>query len=146
MERAEVSVVVNRPIKDVWNVVSRIEDHPKFMSGTREASVTSEGEIGPGTTYRYVGEVLGRKFVTEGEITAFDPPRLYGFRATKSPFPLQGEWILEEQGEATKVTLRGAGEPGGFFQMATPLLMKLARRQLETDLNNLKDLLEAQAL
>ena len=36
------------------------------------------------------------------------------------------------------------GEPGGFFRLVGPVLEMAGRRQLRTDLENLKDLLEAQ--
>jgi hypothetical protein len=36
------------------------------------------------------------------------------------------------------------GEPGGFFGLVGPVLEMAGRRQFRTDLENLKDLLEAQ--
>jgi hypothetical protein len=36
------------------------------------------------------------------------------------------------------------GEPGGFFRLVGPVLEMAGRRQFRTDLENLKDLLEAQ--
>ncbi len=33
---------------------------------------------------------------------------------------------------------------GGFFKLAEPLAIRMVRRQLETSLNNLKDVLEAE--
>jgi hypothetical protein len=37
-------------------------------------------------------------------------------------------------------------EPGGFFKLADPLVTRMAKRQFESDLANLKDLMEAHAL
>lgn len=37
-------------------------------------------------------------------------------------------------------------EPGGFFKLAEPLIVSMARRQFQSDLDNLKDLMEANAL
>jgi hypothetical protein len=44
----------------------------------------------------------------------------------------------------TKVTFRGEGDSGGFFKLADPLVSRMAKRQLEADAANLKDLLESQ--
>jgi hypothetical protein len=37
------------------------------------------------------------------------------------------------------------GEPGGYFKLAGALLERAGRRQFRTDLETLKDLLEAQS-
>jgi hypothetical protein len=34
----------------------------------------------------------------------------------------------------------------GFFKLAEPLMLRMGRRQLQSDLDNLKDLMEANAL
>ncbi len=36
-------------------------------------------------------------------------------------------------------------ELGGFFKLAEPIVVRISKRQVEADYNNLKDLLEAQA-
>ena len=43
------------------------------------------------------------------------------------------------------MTVVGRAEPGGFFKLAEPIVIRMAKRQLETDFANLKDLLEAGA-
>ena len=37
-------------------------------------------------------------------------------------------------------------EPGGFFKLAEPLVIAMAKRSFQGDLDNLKDLMEADAL
>jgi hypothetical protein len=58
---------------------------------------------------------------------------------------LPTEWTLafEEVAGGTRYTQVAEGEPGGFFALVGPLLERVGRRQLRTDLENLKDLLEA---
>ena len=55
------------------------------------------------------------------------------------------EWALtfKEVAGRTRYTQVAEGEPGGFFGLFGPLLERVGRRQLRTDLENLKDLLEA---
>lgn len=36
-------------------------------------------------------------------------------------------------------------EPGGFFKLAEPIVARMGKRQVDTNLANLKELLEAQA-
>lgn len=81
---------------------------------------------------------------TTGEITAYDPPRQSAWKAIKSPFPMNGATALESVAGGTRVTLTLDVEPGGFFKLAEPLLVKQQTSQMETDLAKLKQILEAQ--
>ena len=45
----------------------------------------------------------------------------------------------------TRLSIAGEAQLGGFFRIAEPIVVRMARRQMETDMANLKDLLEAQA-
>ena len=56
---------------------------------------------------------------------------------------MESETIFEAVDSGTKVTVITQGEPGGFFKLAEPIVVRMAKRQIETDFANLKDLLEA---
>jgi hypothetical protein len=45
----------------------------------------------------------------------------------------------------TEVTITAKVEAAGLFKMTEPVVARMANRQVETDIQNLKDLLEAQA-
>ena len=45
----------------------------------------------------------------------------------------------------TRVTEAVEAEIGGFFKLAEPLVVRMAKRQVAADYGNLKDLLESQA-
>lgn len=144
METGSASVVIDRPIEEVFSFVTRIEDHPRWMSFARQAQVTSEGPVQVGSTYLYNGEFLGRKMETTGEVVEYEVPRRYGWRATSRPFPSEGSWAFEAVDGGTRVTLTMSAEPGGFFSLAASVLMRMGRRIIEADLANLKELLETQ--
>jgi uncharacterized membrane protein len=143
--KIEASVQINRPIEEVFAFAGNIENNPQWQSGVLEAEVTSEGPIAVGTTYRYVTRLLGRQIETDGEITEYEPNRRYSFKSTSGPFPIGGRLTCEAADGGTKVTLVVAADIGGFFKMAEPLVVRMVKRQYETDVSNLKSLLEAQA-
>ena len=60
------------------------------------------------------------------------------------PIPDQ-DWTytFEEVLVGTRLTRAVEGEPGGFFKLADPLIERALKRQVRTDLETLKDLLEA---
>ena len=53
---------------------------------------------------------------------------------------------FEPVGGGTRVSQTMEAEPGGFFKLAEALMVPIARRQFQNDLNNLRDLMDAHAL
>ena len=146
MARVEVSTTIKRPVEDVWAVISNVENNPKWSSFALDAKQTSPGPLGVGTTARFVGKFLGRRMESESVITEFEPNRKYSWENKSGPFPLKGSTALEQIDGGTRVTGTIEGEPGGFFKLAEPLVITMAKRSLKGDLDNLKDLMEANAL
>jgi len=146
MARADVSTTIKRPVEDVWAVISNVENNPKWSSFALDAKQTSPGPLGVGTTARFVGKFLGRRMESESVITEFEPNRKYSWENKSGPFPLKGSTALEQIDGGTRVTGTIEGEPGGFFKLAEPLVITMAKRSLKGDLDNLKDLMEANAL
>jgi uncharacterized membrane protein len=140
------TTTINRSVGDVFAVLSKLEDTPKWSSTAIEAKMTSAGPIGVGATARYVDKFLGRRIESEVEITEFEPNRKLTMQSTSGPFPFRGSVTLEGNGGSTRVGGSFEAEPGGFFKLAEPLLVRIGKRQFESDLANLKDLMEANAL
>ena len=146
MARAEVSTTIQRPVEDVFAVISDLENNPKWTSGVLDAKQTSPGPIGVGTTARTTSKFLGRRIENEMEVTEYEPDRRFSWRSRSGPFPFQGSVTLEQIGRGTRVAVTFEADPGGFFKLAEPLIVSVARRQFQSDLDNLKDLMEANAL
>ena len=68
----------------------------------------------------------------------------FAFKSTSGPIPVAGSYTLEPVGDGTRVIFALEGEPGGFFKVAEPIVRRITLRQWETNLANLKDLLEAE--
>jgi uncharacterized protein YndB with AHSA1/START domain len=146
MATLELSIVINRPVEEVFAFLSNPENGPKWSSGSGDVQITSAGPIGVGTTYRTVRTVLGRRIEGENEVTAYEPNRSYATKSTSGPFPVESRVTFERVEGGTRVTGTLVGEPGGFFKLAEPLLVSMFKRQFDADLANLKDLMEAHAL
>jgi uncharacterized membrane protein len=141
--KIEASLVINRAIEEVFAFAGNVENNPQWQSGVLEERVTSEGPIGAGTTYRYVSQLLGRRIETDGEITEYEPNRKYSFKSISGPFPIEGGFTFEAAEGGTRVALAVEADIGGFFKMAEPLVARAIKKQFETDVSTLKDILEA---
>ena len=145
MPRVESSIVINRPPEEVFAFLSDKDNDPLWQSGVVEASKTSEGPWAVGSTGRNVNRFLGRQIESTWEITEYELNKKVSFKSTSGPMPYQGSWTLEPVENGTRYTVVFYAEIGGLFKLAEPLVLGMAKRQMETDLGNVKDLLEAQA-
>ena len=146
MATFEINLVINRPIEEVFAFISNPENQPRWRATTLEISRTSSEPLGVGSIVKGRFTFLGRPFEGNLEIIALEPYQRYGTRLVEGPFPLEARYTLEPAESSTQLTLVIEGEPGGFFKLAEPLVVSLAKRSYESDLHNLKDLLEAQAV
>ena len=145
MAKLEAGITINRPVEEVFAFTSNPENEPLWRSELLEMEQTSEGPIGVGTTYREVMQFLGRRIESTAEITKYEPNNMIAMKSTSGPlaFELTGTYQPVEDG--TELTFEVEAEVGGFFRVAEPLVARMGKRQMETQLANIKDLLEAQA-
>jgi len=146
MATLEISIVISRPIEEVFAFVTNPENIPKWSSLSREVKVTSAGPIGVGATYRSVVAFLGRRIEGETEITEYEPNRSFAEKSKSGPFPVENRTTFERVDGGTRVNFTAVAEPGGFFKLAEPLLVGMIKRQFQADFANVKDLLESHAV
>ena len=141
MIRINSSITINRPAGEVFDFVRNQENVQTWLSGWLETRPTSETE-GVGFTWVDVVEVLGRRVETEFELTELEPDQKMAFKSIRGSFPVSGVYSFGQAEDGTAVTFDLQGGPGGFFKLAEPLLARIMQRQWDTNLANLKDLLE----
>lgn len=146
MVRIKASVVIDRPIEEVFAFVIDAEKWPQWMTELVESKKISEGPMGVGTTWSAVIHLLGRRIESTLEVIEYEPNRKYSFKHTSGPIPIEkDEFTFDSVAGGTKVTHAVEAEPGGFFRLAEPLIARMTQRQFEANFGNLKDLLDAQA-
>ena len=146
MLKIETNTIINRPIEEVFAVVSNLENNPKWSSVFVEVKKTSEGPIGVGTTWRAVQKALGQRLESEVEVTEYEPNRKFAQVSKSGPIPAKIWGTYEPVEGGTWISVILEAEVGGFFKLAEPLVKSMIKRSIETDFANLKDLMEAQAL
>lgn len=110
-----------------------------------ESEQTSDGPMGVGTTVRSVEQFLGRRIESTAEVTAYEPNKTWGIKATSGPIPFEMKVDFEAVEGGTMLTVTGQAEMGGVFKLVEPIVARMTMRQIESDFANLKDVLEAQA-
>jgi len=146
MLKIESITLINRPVEDVFVVLSDLENNPKWDSGALEAKKTSGGRIGVGTTWRLVQKAFGKQLEVKAEFIEYEPHRKTTLKVSSVLFPGALRRTYERVEGGTRVSHVMEIEPGGFIRLSEPLFMNIMKRGLETDLAALKDLMEAHAL
>ena len=145
MIKVNLSVVIRRSVEDVFAYSNDISHWAEWNPGLIEVSAP-EGPLQAGSRIREVFKFLGRRIESTFEVVEYEPNRQVTFRTVAGPIPMTGTQTYEALDGSTKLTVSGEGEAGGFFKLAEPVVAQMTRRQFQTGLHNLKDLLEAQVL
>ena len=118
------------------------ENLPKWTVGVKESERLTPAPPAPGTTYRVVGQLLGRSIESSYEITVFDHDR--GFQGTmNSPmFSYSERYRFDPDGDDTRVSMSAGAEPHGAFRLPAPAMALGVHRQVKADHRRLKSLLE----
>ncbi len=143
MTRIEKSVVIDRPVEDVWEYVHDPANDAVWQTSIVETRHEGGPAMDVGTRIVEVRRFLGRRFETSWEVSEFDPPRRSAVRSVSGPIPFTGSYVLEAVDGCTRFTLRMDTEAHGFFKLAEPVFGRMAGREMEANLGHLKDALEA---
>ena len=146
MSKVETSIIINRPLEEVFAYLSDLRNASQWQSGVLEVRQTPESPVGIGTKVTLVRKFLGRKVGMTSEIVEYEPNMKLTFKSTSGPVPNEGSYLFESTVEGTKFTARIEVQPGGFFALAEPVFARMLSRNLEAALGDAKDLLESQAV
>jgi hypothetical protein len=144
MNEFDIVTVVNRPQDEVFAFLVNTDRAPDWNPQVTEARKTSDGPLGVGSTLRYVGKFLGRRFESISECTDFVPNEKFSTKTTSGPFHLEIENTLSAVDGGTRLATTYRGESRGFVKLAEPVIVRLTKKQFETATENLKALLEAE--
>ncbi len=142
MLKVEHSVNIDRPVEEVWAYIKDPRNDTEWQSMIVEAVKVSEGPMGVGTVEHITAKVLGRRFDTTFEVTEYEPNKRSRIKSTSGPLAYTGTYEVERADGGTRFMWATEGDPGGFFKVAEPLVVRVISRQVQADLATLKDLLE----
>lgn len=137
------SIFINRPPQDVFNVITDPAKQSLWQNLTESAEWTTNGSPGVGSTMKVVARFLGRKIESEVEVTALEPPHRLDWKFVNGPYPAQVTNTFEPQGEGTLLTSKSQGEMGSFFKLAEGMVARQLEKQLATNYESLKLLMES---
>lgn len=142
MAKIEHSVVIHRPIEEVFAYVARPENTPNWQSGMLESRQTSPGPMGVGTIFTEVRQMMGRAMEQTMEVTAYEPNRQWSFKSIKATVSHEAHLTFESISGGTQVNLTSLARPNGLLKLAMPIISRQLKKEFVSDFENLKQLLE----
>lgn len=146
MIKIEHSVVINRDLENVFKFLITPENNPIWQSGITKSRKTSDGPIGVGSTAQDTRKYMGMEFETTYRITEYETNARLGFKSLSGPIQFEGSYGFEMVGDGTRFTFTIQGETGKFSSLIGPLAVRMARKQVEADSANLKNVLERKSI
>ena len=122
MAKMETTVVIARPVEEVFNFFLNLEKTaPKTDPSVGTVVKTPDGPTGPGTTFTFRQHNLGKVRETTTRFTAIEPNRTIAFEAKIGPMRPQCDLTFEHTDGGTMVTFRGDSIPHGPLKLLSPL-------------------------
>jgi len=148
MAKMKSTVVIARPVEQVFGFFLAIDESaPRTDPSVQVGSVikTPDGPPGPGTTFRFRQQNLGKTTETVTRFTAVEPNQKIEFDAEIGPMRPKCDLTFEPSDRGTKVTFRGDSIPSGPLKWLSPLANRKGQQVWQERLGRIKTLLESSA-
>ncbi len=128
--RFEATVVIDRPIEEVFAFLADGENDPKFSPRVLVIAKTTDGAAGVGTVYASTVKDAGVKTRQEFKLTEFEPPtRIRWAELSKNLVTApEGGYDLSRECSGTRVTIYNVLEGHGPGKLIVPLALRSARK------------------
>ena len=141
----EKTIEIERPSAAVFGFVSDQLNAPTWQKGLLEVHRLTEGPVGVGTRHTFVRKIAGRRMEAENEYYRYEPDHDVAFRFSGPP-PGAGSYHVDAL-TPTRTRLTTAVEmlPSGLAKLTLPVMKVVLTRQVRSNLETLKKLLESAA-
>lgn len=140
------SIEIAAPRSQVASYAADPDNAPDWYVNIASIEWETVAPVAVGSRMAFVAHFLGRRIAYTYEVREFVPGERLVMSTAQGPFPMQTTYTWSDTASAgTLMTLRNAGEPSGFGQLAAPMMAAAMRRANRKDLARLKSILESLA-
>lgn len=141
MISVESSVVIDRPVEDVYGFVSDPTNEPTWHTDVLEIRAAEESPTGVGSIWNVTVQFMGRKEY-QVQLTALDPNRRVEITTTSGPLRPTATYLLEPASGGTRFTRCVDIPVDGPLRVLQPLMRTDVRRRNAGFVKKLKRILE----
>jgi uncharacterized protein YndB with AHSA1/START domain len=142
----EATVVIDRPVEEVFAFLANGENDPKFSPRVLEIAKTTDGSTGVGTVYASTVKDAGMQSKREFRITEFEAPTKirWAEQSRNLVVATHGGYDLAPEGEGrTRVRIHNVLEGRGIGKLIAPLALRAARKDAPEFGNRIKRAVES---
>ena len=145
--KATASISIPRPVDEVFDFVTNVENMPRWVSGVSGARMVSKA-MGKGARY-IIDYVAGqRASEVEIEVVDYQRPKVFAARAKRGPFDYEGRMELSGDDKSTSITNIIEDAPDSLAStVATvlfgPFLRGAYRRRMQNELEKLRNVISS---
>ncbi|HTS32941.1 MAG TPA: SRPBCC family protein [Thermoplasmata archaeon] len=137
----ECETIISRSRALVASYMFEPANDTQWTTGVLECRPLSPGRLRRGSRVRRTVKFGGKEFVYEYLVTDAYGDEFVEMKV-EEPFPMRIRYELQDRPEGTAVRIHTKGEPAGFFRLAAPFLKGKVRKNIASDLANLKSQVE----
>jgi uncharacterized protein YndB with AHSA1/START domain len=144
MAKIEASVVIDRPVEDVWNLITDVSKYTTWDTTVNEAKLTSAGPLGVGSTCELRTKMGGAPISLR--VIHYEPNRRLVLEHTSgAPKGTISSYGLETIGGKTRLTGTVDLKLSGFYKLLGSVVVSRMNKVGLESLNNAKRKLESEA-
>jgi uncharacterized membrane protein len=143
MINLNISTMIYRPVKQIFDFVSTPENDFQWQYGTLASTRLTEGVGNIGTFFRSIGHLMGHRVESTFEVTEYEPNKKYGFKSLSGPLHSQTTYTFEIANGSARINIAMQANVVNFFQVNENILEKKMKKQVKENLAMLKEILEA---
>ena len=135
------SVVVNKPVSQVFAYMVDFSNNPKWSPDIAEVTKTSSTPIGVGTTWRQVVVARNRRLPYDLTVDQLAADRMYHFKGSGTALDYDVTCRFEPTKGGTKVSIAVKGQVKGFAKLFRGAVERSFRDAIMSSAENLKNVL-----
>ena len=144
MFTVEESIVIDKPRQEVWEFFTDPDNVPVYCSNIVEYAMFEGDKQKVGRKCQGAAKVAGRRVEFKDEIVEMEEGRRGKLVSEDATIPYSLELGYADEGNGTKVTWHQEMESlKGVFKFADPIVLKLYARDVRSNLEKAKTILEA---
>jgi uncharacterized membrane protein len=148
MKRVELSIDIDAPASDIWEVLTNPAGFPDWITGMQSVEILTEGDYGVGTHYHVTAGTGDRTVEWTVEVTGLEPERCIDYSYT-GDVEGNGGWrieLLEDDEGCRVISFDEFAPPGGWLvKLLSKFWMDNASRAARWEsLERLKEMIESQ--
>jgi hypothetical protein len=139
MARIESSILVARPVQEVFAFLNACESHRRFIPRMTKLEQTSSGAFGQaGTRLSGMLNYFGMRIPVQYEIVEVTPDESLAMKGQMGPFLFKDGYVLMDKEYGTEIQFWLEMAPTGWAKLFSPFMGLIGRVHAWETLRNLK--------